>query len=129
MKKALCLLPLIAITACSTPLQQCVSNANRQVATLDHLINVTQTNIQRGFGVVEVQDVQVRRRFCTDRLEDGSRIRYRCDEVRTFDRDEPVAIDIAQEQVKLAQLQERRAQVARAANARTQQCLATYPQT
>ena len=128
MNKSLILLPLIALTACSTPRERCIAGANRPVATLDKLIATTRGNIARGFGLVEVQDVRVVRSTCEGENEDGSTFRFRCEETETFTRTEPVTLDIAEEQRKLAQLEERRDSSARAARAQIQQCVAVHPE-
>jgi len=66
----LILFPLMAFAACSTPREQCIGQANRQVATLDRLIAVTQGNINRGYGIFESEDVRVLRRTCEDTRDD-----------------------------------------------------------
>lgn len=128
MKKTLFLLPLIALAACATPREQCIAGANRPVATLDRLIIETQGNIRRGFALVEVQDVRVLRSSCEGTNADGSTFRFPCEETETFSRQQPVTINIAEERIKLDQLQERRAQSARAASAQVQQCIAVHPE-
>lgn len=128
MKKTLILLPLLAMAACATPREQCISGANRPLVTLDRLINTTQGNVQRGFALVEVQDVRVLRSTCEGTNADGSTFRFSCEETETFTRREPVTINITEERLKLAQLQERRAQSARAAQAQVQQCIAVHPE-
>ena len=127
-RTTLLLLPLLALAACSTPREQCISSANRSVATLDRLINVTRGNIQRGFAVAEVQDVRVLRASCEGTNADGSTFRFPCEETETFTRQEPVTINIAEERTKLAQLETRRAQQARDAQAQIQQCIAVHPE-
>ena len=128
MKKTLILLPLLAIAACSTPREQCISNANGQLRTLDRLIDVASGNVQRGFALAEVQDVRVLRTTCQGTNEDGSTFRFPCEETGTFTRREPVSINIVEERVKLAQLQDQRASAARDVAARTQQCIAIHPE-
>ena len=128
MKKTLILLPLLAIAACSTPREQCISNANGQLRTLDRLINVASGNVQRGFALAEVQDVRVLRTTCQGTNEDGSTFRFPCEETETFTRREPVSINIVEERVKLAQLQDQRDSAARDVAARTQQCIAIHPE-
>lgn len=127
-RSALILLPLVALTACATPREQCINGATRQVATFDRLIAETQGNIDRGFGIFETEEVRVIRRTCQDKHEDGTVFRYRCDDTETFTRREPVALDIGQERVKLAQLQERRAEAAAQAQRAVRQCIATHPE-
>lgn len=128
MKKTLILLPLLAIAACSTPREQCISNANGQLRTLDRLIDVASGNVQRGFALAEVQDVRVLRTTCQGTNEDGSTFRFPCEETETFIRREPVSINIVEERVKLAQLQDQRDSAARDVAARTQQCIAIHPE-
>lgn len=128
MKKTLILLPLVALAACATPRERCISTANSQLRTLDRLINVTRGNVQRGFALAEVQDVRVLRTTCEGTNADGSTFRFPCEETETFTRREPVTINIAEERVKLAQLEERRAQARRDAAAQAQQCIALYPE-
>lgn len=128
MKKTLILLPLLAIAACSTPREQCISNANGQLRTLDRLIDVASGNVQRGFALAEVQDVRVLRTTCQGTNEDGSTFRFPCEETETFTRREPVSINIVEERVKLVQLQDQRDSAARDVAARTQQCIAIHPE-
>ncbi|MDC1216017.1 hypothetical protein N8Z63_08660 [Octadecabacter sp.] len=128
MKKTLILLSLLAIAACSTPREQCISNANGQLRTLDRLIDVASGNVQRGFALAEVQDVRVLRTTCQGTNEDGSTFRFPCEETETFIRREPVSINIVEERVKLAQLQDQRDSAARDVAARTQQCIAIHPE-
>lgn len=125
---AILIVPLVALAACGTPREQCIAGANRPLVTLDRLIAQTSGNVQRGFAIAQVQDVRVLRSTCEGTNEDGSTFRFRCEETETFTREVPVAINIAEERVKLAQLQDRRAQAARAASAQAQQCIARHPE-
>jgi len=127
-RSTLLLLPLLALAACSTPREQCISSANRSVSNLDGLINVTRGNIQRGFAVANVQDVRVLRTTCEGTNQDGSTFRFACEETETVNRQEPVTINIAEERTKLAQLETRRAQQARTVQTQIQQCIAIHPE-
>lgn len=128
MKKTLLLIPLAVLAACATPREQCIAGANRPVATLDGLIAETRGNINRGYGLVEVQDVRVLRTSCEGTHADGSTFRFPCEETETYTRREPVALDIAEERRKLAQLEQRRAETARIAQTQIQQCIAVHPE-
>lgn len=128
LRKTLLLLPLLAVAACGTPRENCIAGANRPVATLDRLIAETRGNINRGYALVEVQDVRVLRSTCEGRNEDGSTFRFPCEETETFTRQEPVTINVAEERTKLAQLEERRAQAQRQAQAQVQQCIVVHPE-
>ncbi|AGI66327.1 hypothetical protein OAN307_c05990 [Octadecabacter antarcticus 307] len=127
-RSTLLLLPLLALAACSTPREQCISASNRPVAQLDRLISVARGNISRGYALAEVQDVRVLHTSCEGTNEDGSTFRFPCEETETTTRQEPVAINVAEERIKLAQLENRREQSARAAQARIQQCIAVHPE-
>ncbi len=127
-RKTLLILPLLVLAACGTPRERCISGANRPIATLDRLIAETRGNIQRGYALVEVQDVRVLRKTCEGTNEDGSTFRFPCEETETFTRTEPVTISIAQERAKLAELEQNRAQAARTAQAQVQQCIAIHPE-
>ncbi|WP_296416905.1 hypothetical protein [Pseudooctadecabacter sp.] len=127
-KATLPLLALAALAACATPREQCISDANRGLATLDRLIATTQGNINRGFAVTEVQDVRVLRSTCEGTNEDGSTFRFPCEETETFTRQQPVSINIAEERTKLAQLEQRRDEQGRIAQQRIQQCVAIHPE-
>jgi hypothetical protein len=128
LRKTLILFPLLAIAACSTPRENCIAGANRPVATLDRLIAETRGNVSRGYALVEIQDVRVLRSTCEGQNEDGSTFRFPCEETETFTRREPVTINVAEERTKLAQLEERRNQAARQAQAQVQQCIAVHPE-
>jgi len=127
-RSSLLLIPLIALAACSTPRERCIAGANRPVATLDRLITTTRGNIERGFALVEVQDVRVLRSTCEGTNADGSTFRFPCEETETFTRNEPVAINVAEERTKLNQLLERRADAVSNAQATAQQCVAVHPE-
>ncbi|SMX43383.1 hypothetical protein [Octadecabacter ascidiaceicola] len=126
--KTLFLVPLIALAACGTPREQCINNANRPVAAIDRQIAVARGNIQRGYALAEVEDVRIVRTVCERDNPDGTVSRYPCSETERFTREVPVSISVAEERVKLAELQERRAAAVRNAQAAAQQCIATHPE-
>jgi hypothetical protein len=124
----LALLAALALAACETPRESCLSSATRDLSVVESLIRQTQGNISRGYAIERDQEVTVDRDFCRVEREDGS-IRLRpCDRTRVENIRRPVAIDLRSEQAKLDSLLERRAALASATAARQQACLATYPQ-
>jgi hypothetical protein len=127
-RTSLLLLPLIALAACSSPRERCIAGANRGIATVDRLIVETQGNLQRGFGLREVQDVRVVDATCRGENEDGTEFRFECEETQTRTRQEPVTLNLADERAKLIQLRERRDNLSRAAQQRVQQCIAANPE-
>ena len=128
MKKSLLLLPLLALTACATPREQCISDVTRNVATLDRLIAVTRGNLDRGFAIDKVQDVRVIRQTCTRRASDGTRYRVRCDRTATFNRNVPRTINLDEERIKLRQLEQRRQSAGRDVQQGINQCIAIHPE-
>lgn len=126
--KPLALLPLIALAACSTPQERCIGSATGQLRTLDRLIATTQGNINRGYALVEVEDVHVIRTSCEGHNEDGTTFRFPCEETQTHTRREPVSINVAEERVKLEQLMANRSAAQENLGARVQSCRDTYPE-
>ncbi len=128
MNRIVLLLPLLALAACATPRESCINSAQRELRTVDSLIAQTQGNINRGYAIAEVQDVRTRRTRCTGTNEDGSTFTFPCEETDTVRRQVPVAINVADERAKLADLQQQRARLAPATQAAVQSCIATHPE-
>lgn len=125
---ALALLSALALAACETPRESCLSDASRELRIVESLIRETQGNLQRGYAIEEDQVVSVDRDFCRVEREDGS-IRLRpCDRTRVEDVSRPVAIDLRAERAKLDGLLERRERLLAETAARQQACIATYPE-
>ena len=128
MRASVMLLPLLALTACATPRERCVNQANSEVRVINSLITQTQGNLTRGYALAEQQEVRVLRRSCEGTNADGSTFRFPCEETETFTRNVPVAIDLNAEQSKLESLQDRLALEQRRAQTATRQCIAQYPE-
>ena len=127
MRKALMLVPLVALAACATPREQCINEVSRDTRVLSALINLTERNISRGYALEQRQDVRTVRGTCRGRNEDGTTFLFSCDETDTFSTTVPVAIDLNAERAKLTSLQERLSQTQPAANQAIVQCIATHP--
>lgn len=128
MRQIAYLLPLLALAACATPREACISSAQRELRTVNSLIAQTQGNINRGYAIAEVQDVRTRRTRCTGTNDDGSTFTFPCEETETIRRQVPVAIDVTAERAKLATLQEQKARLEPATQAAIQQCVALHPE-
>jgi len=124
----LALLAALALAACETPHESCLSSASRDLTVVESLIRETQGNLQRGYALEEEQIVDVDRSFCRVEREDGDIDLVPCDRTEVENVQRPVAIDLGAEQVKLESLQERRAILASETAARQQACIATYPE-
>ncbi|MFQ1699014.1 hypothetical protein ACJ5NV_00330 [Loktanella agnita] len=128
MRAALVFLPILALTACATPREQCISGATRDVRILRMLITEVEGNIARGYALAEEQEIRTRPRMCRDEEADGSVDRYICNAVDTVTVTRPQAIDLQAEQAKLDSLRERLATAEPAANQTVAQCIATHPE-
>ena len=125
---ALALVSALALAACQTPREACLSDASSRLRTVDSLIRETQGNLDRGFAIETTQEVDVVRDTCRVRLADGTEGRVRCDRTEVEDVQRPVAIDLRAEQAKLDSLLGQRGQVLAQRDARAQACIATYPE-
>ena len=123
LRKSILITSLLTLTACASERDICQSRAFAEIRPLDSLIATTQGNINRGFGLFESEGTRVVRRTCTGQNEDGTTFRFRCDETETFTETQPVALNIAEERLKLSQLQQRRSALFPRAQAAAQQCM------
>jgi hypothetical protein len=128
MRRTLFILPLIALTACATPREQCVNDASRQTRVLTQLVNEARGNLARGYALAESTDVRTLTRTCRGRDANDEVFTYPCNETETFTTTRPVSIDLDAEQVKLAQLERRLSQAQTNANTSIAQCIAIHPE-
>ena len=126
MRTAFIILPLVALAACATPREQCISDVTRDTKVLSSLINETRGNLARGYALDRRQDVRTVSSTCRGRDENGDLFTFRCEETDTFTTTVPVAIDLNAERAKLASLEERFAQSQSASNQAVAQCIAVH---
>ena len=103
MLKYLALPALAILAACATPQEQCINTASSQVRTMQALINTTQGNIARGYAIHSSQEPYEVIDVCYD-ADDNP---YNCFHTEYRTKETPVAIDVAEERRKLAQLKRR----------------------
>lgn len=130
MKWVLAASVLLALSACGTPQQQCITHVSRDVNILDRLISETQANIARGFAYVETEVDVPMWVPCAD-APDGTGARphvQMCDDGRTVTVRKPVAIDLTAEAAKLASMQKRRTELVKTIAPAIAQCQAQYPE-
>ena len=118
------IIPLLALTACATPREQCLSDATRDASINAKLITQTEGNIARGYAVATKERVREVNKFCRGRTESGERVVTRCEDVRITKVRVPVAIDLNAERAKLASLKQQRAALNAALQTRVAQCQA-----
>lgn len=118
----------LTLTACATPQERCIGEATRELRTLNRLADETRANVARGFAYRTETEVRTVRTTCTGRNEDETTFTFPCEEVETFDRRVPVAIDIAAEEAKLASLEARIREREAALAGRVEACRTAYPE-
>lgn len=128
MRPALIILPLMALTACATPREQCISDVTRDTRVLSSLISQTQGNLSRGYALEERQDVRTRYRRCRGENDDGTIFTFPCNKTETYTTSIPVAIDLNAERAKLQSLEEQFTVTQASANQAVAQCIAIHPE-
>jgi hypothetical protein len=116
------LLPLLLLTACETPREACISNANRELITLSRLVEETRGNLARGYAIGIRQEVRTIPETCRTQNAEGLITTFPCDRTEIVDINEPVAVDLNAERAKLDSLLERQAQMQRQSQAAIAQC-------
>lgn len=129
MRKTLLLVPALALLAgCMSPREACIADARSTVRSLEHRISIAEGNIARGYALADVSDTRIVNDICTGTNSDGSTFTYSCPRTESYTRQEPVAISVAEERIKLADLQRQLQNAIPAANAAVQQCIAIHPE-
>lgn len=133
--KAAPLLALAALAACGTPQEQCIAKNTRDLRVLDRLITETQGNLARGYAFVDVETTHTRWVRCeaptVDTLPDGTVHRdpgRMCLDDITVTERRPVSIDLGAEKAKLASMQKKRTELAKAAVPVIDACKRAYPE-
>ena len=138
----LLLAALAALAACGTPQEQCINAATRDLRVLDQLIAETEGNIARGYGYRETMRTEMRYVPCNRPVlrqapprEPGAKPVFYYDSAPGFCWEDvpvserrPVAVDLAAERAKLAEMRKKRAELNAMASAAVAQCRATYPE-
>lgn len=130
--RRLFLLPLLALTACGTPQEQCINRNTRDLRTLQKLVDETQGNLTRGYAIEEYTVYVPVWQICDQQPpavagQPAPPPRY-CFEQEPQTKTRPKAIDLTAESAKLHSLLDRRDQLARAAEPVIAQCKAQYPE-
>jgi hypothetical protein len=129
--KRLVFLTLVALTACGTPQEQCISRNTRDLRTLDRLIAETEGNLARGYAFETVTVYEDHWVYCPQPpVAEGQPApppRLCLDERPVTER-RPKAINLNEEARKLDSLREKRTSLAREAKAVIAACKAQYPE-
>jgi hypothetical protein len=111
---------LLPLAGCSTSREQCVDRSTRNLQAVDTLIAVTQANIDRGYALDRRSQVSVGLQLCTS----PSANFHFCTGTQSSPKQTPVAIDVAAERRKLAELKARRAVLKRQSDLAVRACVA-----
>lgn len=126
----LCLASVLALAACGTPQEQCISAATRDLRVLEGLIKETEANLTRGYALEQREVTRKILVDCTPRptAKQPKPKARSCwaDQVDTVTK--PVAIDLNAEQRKLASMRAKRQQLMTRAETSVAQCRAAYPE-
>lgn len=128
--RKLALSTALMLAACGTPQEQCIRAATADLRQVDRLITEVEGNIQRGFGYRTVTFQTLEWYDCTPAAVTGlpPPAPQRCAIPVTDTRREAVALDMAVERRKLADLTVKRAELDRAAIRVTADCKAKFPE-
>ena len=111
---------LLPLAGCSTPLEQCASRSTKNLQAVDNLIASTQANIDRGYALDNQPQVSLGLRLCTS----PSANFHFCTGTQTSPKQTPVAIDVAAERRKLAELKARRVVLKPQSDLAVRECVA-----
>lgn len=103
---------ILALAACETPQEACLSAISREAGIVEGLIAQTEGNLRRGYAIEEDQVVRTVPDFCEVEDDEGRDRTVFCDRTVVRDVERPVAIDPDAEQAKLEGLLEQRARLA-----------------
>ena len=128
--KRLILAPLLLLTACGTPQEQCISANTRDLQVVDRLIRDSEANLARGYGYETVTEYEAMWIDCTPR---PTQTVPKAASQMCFDRvpvnvRKEVALDLNAEAAKLKSLKAKRASLAKAAQGIVAACKAKFPE-
>lgn len=128
--KRLILFPLLFISACGTPQEQCIRYNTRDLQVVDRLIRETEANLARGYGYERVTEYQARWINCTPRPTAAvpAPTTQMCFEQVPVSVRKEVALDLNIEAAKLKSMKTKRASLAKAAESVIAQCKAKHPE-
>lgn len=133
---ALGLAGMAFLAACDTPQEQCIRMNAHDLWTVNRLITETEAKLARGYGYVTVEETHPAWVICDyypapppapGARPGPARPRYCFDDV-TQTVQKPVAIDVAAEKRKLADLKRKQAELSRASASVVAACQAKYPE-
>ena len=132
MKRLVLLSVLAILVGCGTPQERCIAAATRDLRVVDRLIVETKGNLERGYALVEVERTVERWVLCRPgrpaTATSPALPPEMCLQEHDYTVTEPRAINLADERVKLAELQKKRAVLEKAARSAIASCKLAYPE-
>lgn len=130
MRARMVLLVCLALAACGTPQERCISNNTRDLRTVERLIAESERNLARGFALESRTEWRMTAVPCyrSARRPGAAPILTTCWDDRPETVTRPRAINLDEEAAKLASLQRKRDQLARQAQSVVAQCRALHPE-
>ena len=125
MKYPTAILLLVALGACASPRERCVSNALEEVRDVEQRIAVAEGNIARGYAIHVSEEPRASVGFCSGNRHGRVGVST-CIGTDNGPREQAVAIDVGEERRKVERLRSRLTEVQIALQSRVDQC-AIYP--
>lgn len=122
------LLPLLALAACATPQESCISQATSSLRQVNSFIAETEGNLARGYGLRTEQRVRVVRDYCEGVTADGTKVVVRCEKNEVEDVQVRVPLNLNAERARLESLYEQQQDLQTRAAPVIEACRATYPE-
>ena len=118
---------LLALIACATPQQRCITKAAPDLPVLNRLIAESEGNLARGYAFADVEVEMDVWKLCRVDLTPSEVGQTMCLETETTTTREAVAIDLTAEAAKLASMRARRDDIEAKAQPAFAQCQAEFP--
>lgn len=126
---SLAVLAAAVLSGCATPKQQCISDATRQLRSVESALVTAQGNVDRGYALHTQRVPYTVGRICYDtHPRTHALIPYSCPVTQYRTQTTPVAINVAEERRKVAEYRQMLPQLRQQANARVQACNAQFPE-
>ena len=117
------------LSGCATPKQRCISDATRQLRSVESALVTAQGNIARGYAVHTQRVPYTVGRVCYHtHPRTHAVLPYSCPITQYRTQTTPVAINVAEERRKVAEYQQMLPQLRQQADARIGQCNAQFPE-
>jgi len=123
---------LLMLAACGTPQERCISGVTRDLRIVDKLIGQSQQNLARGYAMEDVVQYDTRWAQCSAGVAATATTPAQpprmCLEDYSYTVAQPKSINLADERVKLTEMQKKRRELAKEADPAIAQCRLEHPE-